>query len=76
MTKAASLGGSKINPPWAVHNFKPPALPEVADDIEPKSFEWQSRSLPPISTRWNLAGLSLMTATVARGFLRVLSVIC
>ena len=27
----AAWSGSKTNPPWAVHCFKPPALPEVAD---------------------------------------------
>ena len=32
----AAWSGSKTNPPWAVHLFKPPALPEVADSTDEK----------------------------------------
>jgi len=40
----AAWSGSKTNPPWAVHLFKPPALPEVADKflMESRKCSWMT----------------------------------
>src|ERR1039457_3211755 len=42
--------GSKTNPPWAVHYFKPPALPEVADVRVPFCFRAWSVANKTVTT--------------------------